>query len=57
MNARILIVDDDANLIEGLRWYLEAEGFEISRGDGRRGRHRGFSRAAARSADPRHNDA
>jgi DNA-binding response OmpR family regulator len=29
MNARILIVDDDANLIEGLRWYLEAEGFEI----------------------------
>jgi DNA-binding response OmpR family regulator len=26
---RILIVDDDANLIEGLRWYLEAEGFEI----------------------------
>jgi DNA-binding response OmpR family regulator len=29
MNARILIVDDDANLVEGLRWYLEAEGFEI----------------------------
>lgn len=29
MSARILIVDDDANLIEGLRWYLEAEGFEI----------------------------
>ena len=29
MNARILIVDDDANLIEGLRWYLEAEGFGI----------------------------
>ncbi|NLN79673.1 MAG: response regulator transcription factor, partial [Armatimonadetes bacterium] len=25
----ILIVDDDANLIEGLRWYLEAEGFDI----------------------------
>jgi DNA-binding response OmpR family regulator len=29
MTARILIVDDDVNLIEGLRWYLEAEGFEI----------------------------
>lgn len=29
MNARILIADDDSNLIEGLRWYLEAEGFEI----------------------------
>jgi DNA-binding response OmpR family regulator len=29
MNARILIVDDDANLIEGLRWYLEAEGYEV----------------------------
>lgn len=29
MSARILIVDDDAALIEGLRWYLEAEGFEI----------------------------
>lgn len=28
-NARILIVDDDANLVEGLRWYLEAEGFGI----------------------------
>lgn len=26
---RILIADDDADLIEGLRWYLEAEGFEI----------------------------
>ena len=26
---RILIADDDAYLIEGLRWYLEAEGFEI----------------------------
>jgi DNA-binding response OmpR family regulator len=26
---RILIVDDDKDLIEGLRWYLEAEGFEI----------------------------
>ncbi|MCE5200869.1 MAG: response regulator transcription factor, partial [Armatimonadota bacterium] len=26
---RILIVDDDANLIEGLRWYLEAEGYEV----------------------------
>lgn len=29
MNARILIVDDDPNLVEGLRWYLEAEGFEV----------------------------
>jgi DNA-binding response OmpR family regulator len=29
MNARILIADDDLNLIEGLRWYLEAEDFEI----------------------------
>jgi len=26
---RILIVDDDSYLIEGLRWYLEAEGYEI----------------------------
>ena len=26
---RILIADDDADLIEGLRWYLEAEGFEM----------------------------
>ena len=25
----ILIVDDDKDLIEGLRWYLEAEGFQI----------------------------
>ncbi|MEN6356292.1 MAG: response regulator transcription factor [Armatimonadota bacterium] len=25
----ILIVDDDADLIEGLRWYLEAEGYEV----------------------------
>ena len=29
VTTRILIVDDDADLIEGLRWYLEAEGFEI----------------------------
>ncbi|MHB1462154.1 MAG: response regulator transcription factor [Armatimonadota bacterium] len=26
---RILVVDDDADLIEGLRWYLEAEGLEV----------------------------
>jgi DNA-binding response OmpR family regulator len=26
---RILVVDDDADLVEGLRWYLEAEGFEV----------------------------
>lgn len=25
----IQIVDDDADLIEGLRWYLEAEGYEV----------------------------
>ncbi len=30
MGARILIADDDQNLIEGLRWYLEAEGFQIT---------------------------
>lgn len=29
MSMRILIVDDDADLIEGLRWYLEAEGYEV----------------------------
>jgi DNA-binding response OmpR family regulator len=29
MADRILVVDDDNDLIEGLRWYLEAEGFEI----------------------------
>jgi DNA-binding response OmpR family regulator len=27
---RILVVDDDQDLIDGLRWYLEAEGFSIS---------------------------
>lgn len=26
---RILVVDDDADLVEGLRWYLEAAGFEV----------------------------
>jgi DNA-binding response OmpR family regulator len=26
---RILIADDDADLVEGLRWYLEAEGYEV----------------------------
>lgn len=26
----ILIVDDDQDLIDGLQWYLEAEGFEIA---------------------------
>lgn len=32
----ILVVDDDVDLIEGLRWYLEAEGFEvITANDGR----------------------
>lgn len=28
--SRILIVDDDKDLVEGLSWYLEAEGFEVS---------------------------
>ncbi|MHB1001359.1 MAG: response regulator transcription factor [Armatimonadota bacterium] len=27
--SRILIADDDKDLVEGLRWYLEAEGFEV----------------------------
>lgn len=27
--SRILIADDDGDLVEGLRWYLEAEGYEI----------------------------
>jgi DNA-binding response OmpR family regulator len=26
---RILVADDDKDLVDGLRWYLEAEGFEI----------------------------
>jgi len=30
MADRILIVDDDKDLIEGLRWYMESEGFEIT---------------------------
>lgn len=29
MADRILVVDDDKDLVEGLRWYLEAEGFEV----------------------------
>jgi two-component system response regulator VicR len=29
MSIRILIVDDDADLTEGLRWYLEAEGYQV----------------------------
>jgi DNA-binding response OmpR family regulator len=29
MSTRILIADDDADLIEGLRWYLEAEGYQV----------------------------
>jgi DNA-binding response OmpR family regulator len=28
--SRILIADDDADLVEGLRWYLEAEGYEVT---------------------------
>lgn len=27
--TRILIADDDADLVEGLRWYLEAEGYDV----------------------------
>lgn len=30
MTDRVLIVDDDKDLIDGLRWYLEAEGFEVA---------------------------
>jgi len=30
---RILIADDDSNLIVGLGWYLEAEGFEVLTAD------------------------
>lgn len=30
MADRILVVDDDTDLIDGLRWYLEAEGFEVT---------------------------
>jgi len=28
--SHVLIADDDKDLVEGLRWYLEAEGFEVS---------------------------
>ncbi|MCE5315002.1 MAG: response regulator transcription factor [Armatimonadota bacterium] len=28
--SHILIADDDADLVEGLRWYLEAEGFKVT---------------------------
>ena len=28
--SAILIVDDDKDLVEGLRWYLEAEGYHVS---------------------------
>lgn len=28
--SHVLIADDDTDLVEGLRWYLEAEGFEVS---------------------------
>ena len=28
--TKILIADDDTDLLEGLRWYLEAEGFQVS---------------------------
>jgi len=29
MQTKILLADDDQDLIEGLRWYLEAEGFQV----------------------------
>jgi DNA-binding response OmpR family regulator len=28
--TKILIADDDTDLLEGLRWYLEAEGFQVT---------------------------
>jgi DNA-binding response OmpR family regulator len=28
--TKILLADDNVDLLEGLRWYLEAEGFEVS---------------------------
>lgn len=28
--SHILIADDDKDLVEGLRWYLEAEGFQVT---------------------------
>jgi two-component system response regulator RegX3 len=35
MATHILVADDDADLVEGLRWYLEAEGFRVTMvGDG-----------------------
>lgn len=33
MANRILIADDDSDLVEGLRWYLEAEGFQVATAD------------------------
>ncbi|MHB0937919.1 MAG: response regulator transcription factor [Armatimonadota bacterium] len=36
MMARILLVDDDSDLVEGLRWYLEAAGYDVAvAGDGK----------------------
>ena len=36
MSTRILLADDDTDLVEGLRWYLEAAGYEVRiAGDGR----------------------
>jgi DNA-binding response OmpR family regulator len=29
MATKILLADDDQDLVEGLRWYLEAEGFQV----------------------------
>ncbi len=33
MPTRILLADDDGDLVEGLRWYLEAEGFQVHTAD------------------------
>jgi two-component system OmpR family response regulator len=36
MPVKILLVDDDSDLVEGLRWYLEAAGYEVAvAGDGK----------------------
>ncbi len=29
MPVKVLLADDDQDLVEGLRWYLEAEGFQV----------------------------
>jgi len=47
MPVKILLVDDDSDLVEGLRWYLEAAGYEVAvAGDGK------AARAQFRAAPP-----